>query len=67
MLITPAINIIKIIELKDYIVIRYYSMLYERICYKICDKEYNTICSYYDFRSMYYELLLFRTLDNIFE
>lgn len=61
--ITPVRKIVKIIELSDYIIIRYHSLLGN----KICNKEGAVICSYTDFKSMYYALLLFRTLDNVFE
>ena len=65
--ITPVSKIVKIIELRDYIIIRYHSLLGNRIAYKICNKEGAAICSYTDFKSMYHALLLFRTLDNALE
>lgn len=65
--ITPVRKIVKIIELRDYIIIRYHSLLDNKIAYKICNKEGTAICSYTDFKSMYHALLLFRTLDNVFE
>ena len=65
--IIPVRKIVKIIELSDYIIIRYHSLLGNKIAYKICNKEGITICSYTDYKSMYYALLLFRSLDNVFE
>lgn len=64
--ITPVRKIVKIIELRDYIIIRYHS-LDNKIAYKICNKDGTTICNCTDFRTLYYELLVFRTLDNVFE
>ena len=65
--ITPARKIVKIIELSDYIIIRCHSLFGNKIVYEICNKDGTIIHSYNDFKSMYNELLLFRTLDNVFE
>ena len=63
----PLKRIIKVIELKDYIIVRYHSLLYHKIAYGIADKKGKMIQSgYQSFKAMYYALLLKRCIDNLF-
>ena len=62
MIYLPVKRIIKIIELKDYIIVRYHSLLYNKVAYGIADKKGKMIQSgYQSFKAMYYDLLLNRT------
>lgn len=39
MIYLPVKRIIKVIELKDYIIVRYHSVLYNKVAYGIADKK----------------------------
>ena len=65
MIYLPVKRIIKIIELKDYIIVRYHSLLYNKVTYGIADKKGKMIKSgYQSFKAMYYDLLLNRCIGK---
>ena len=68
MIYIPVKRIIKVIELKDYIIVRYHSLLYNKVAYGIADKKGKMIQSgYQSFKVMYYHLLLNRCYDKLFD
>lgn len=64
----PAHRIIKLIELKDYMIVRYYSLLDRKSEYGIFNKNGMTIhTGYQSFFAMYNDLLRIRDIDDLFE
>lgn len=65
--IIPAYRIIKLIELKDYMIVRYYSLL-EKPIYGIFYKNGMAIhTGYQTFYAMHFDLLRIRLIENLFE
>lgn len=63
----PAYRIIKLIELKDYMIARYYSIDRKPV-YGIFHKNGMTIhTGYKTFSAMYLDLLRIRLIDDLFE
>lgn len=68
MRVIPVYRIIKLIELKDYIIIRYHSIIYRKVVYGIFHKNGMQIhTGYKTFSAMYHDLLRFRLIDDLFE
>lgn len=68
MRIIPVWRIIKLIELKDYMIVRYYSILSRKPIYGIFHKNGMEIhTGYKTFSAMYHDLLRFRLIDDLFE
>ena len=64
----PVYRIIKLIELKDYMIVRYYSKLGRKTVYGIFHKNGMIIhTGYQTFFEMYHDLLRFRVIDDLFE
>ena len=64
----PVWRIIKLIELKDYMIIRYYSILGRKPVYGIFHKNGMLIhTGYKSFSAMYIDLLRIRVIDDLFE
>lgn len=69
MRIIPVCRIIKLIELKDYMIVRYYSILDRKPVYGIFQKKNGMTIhtGYQTFFAMYLDLLRFRVIDDLFE
>lgn len=64
----PVYRIIKLIELKDYMIVRYYSILDRKPVYGIFHKNGMAIhTGYQTFYAMYLDLLRIRVIDDLFE
>lgn len=64
----PAYRIIKLIELKDYMIVRYYSIIGRKPVYGIFHKNGMEMhIGYKTFYAMYLDLLRFRLIDDLFE